>query len=443
MNEEERADWLARAIDDLLNYDRQRPKEPPPPELDREELNALMRIASARVDSSNKLMHTGLLYEGEVWQTVLDRLDRRRFSREVRPFDVNERADDAATARALEKMEVDELREIARLRRELAEQASSIAEEHRADVWNRVQSRLEATPDRRWIFPFFRRAGRPERSLAAIDRGQAGTGRSESAAEEVNGLMELARIRRYGSRIVRKAAQRSESPVWERVSRSILERGERSAAPRGSLWPKLAVAGAIGALVVAALGPLPATGIAGHPVVRVVGSVAEHIGVREVSAPPGEAGKPVVVEGTEMTAAEASLRLGVGVVTPEAPEGFEHTSSRFFDEPLTAASGGTFALTYVGPDGAAIVVYQEQASRADFAALSDSAVNVALADGTPATYVRGTWKAAEGGPAWSEDGAQTLVFERDGARTTVQYTGPEPDTGTLFAVADSMAAAAP
>ena len=49
MNDEERADWLARAIDDLLNRDRQRPKEPPPPELERDELNTLMRIAGERM----------------------------------------------------------------------------------------------------------------------------------------------------------------------------------------------------------------------------------------------------------------------------------------------------------------------------------------------------------------------------------------------------------
>ncbi|HEV8574031.1 MAG TPA: hypothetical protein VGR43_04915, partial [Dehalococcoidia bacterium] len=354
MNEEERAEWLARAIDDLLNYDRQRPKEPPPPELEREELNALMRIASARVDSSNKMMHTGLLYEGEVWQTVLDRLDRRRFSREVKPFDLNEQADDAATVRALEKMEVDELREIARLRRELAEQASSIAEEHRGDVWSRVQSRLEAEPERRRTFPFFRRAARPERSAPEPARGQRARSRVESAAKEVNGLMDLARTRRYGSRVVRKTARRSEDRVWDRVSSSVLQRGERIAAARGPLWPKLAVAGAIGALSVAALGPLPATGVAGHPVVRFVGSVAEHISVTEVNRAPGEAGTPVVVAGTEMTAAEASLRLGVVVLTPEAPAAFEHTSSRFFEEPLTAVSGGTFVLTYAGADGAGI-----------------------------------------------------------------------------------------
>jgi len=47
---------------------------------------------------------------------------------------------------------------------------------------------------------------------------------------------------------------------------------------------------------------------------------------------------------------------------------------------------------------------------------------------------------ADGTLAWSEGGAQTLVFERAGVRTTIQYTGPEADAPSLFAIADSMAA---
>src|SRR4029453_5372544 len=110
MNEEERAEWLARAIDDLVNKDRSRPKEPPPPELDRQELNALMRIAASRADAAQSSAHTGLQYEGTVWRRVPEPLDRRRVSREVRPLDAGEPGlDEAAAARALEQMEIEEL----------------------------------------------------------------------------------------------------------------------------------------------------------------------------------------------------------------------------------------------------------------------------------------------------------------------------------------------
>jgi hypothetical protein len=106
------------------------------PELDREELNA--RCASpARAENAQSLMHTGIQYEGEVWQRVLQRLDRRRTSRTVRPFDAADattEADEDSASRDLQEMEVDELRQIARLRRQLAEQAVTIAEAHRAEV---------------------------------------------------------------------------------------------------------------------------------------------------------------------------------------------------------------------------------------------------------------------------------------------------------------------
>ena len=157
MNEEERADWLARAIDDLLSSDRSRPKAPSPPKFERQELNALLRIANARAERGDASMQTGVQYEGAVWRRVLERLDRRRTSREVRPLDVSAPVspEEAAAAKALDEMEIDELREIARLRRSMAEQAASLAETHRDRVWERVQSRIQAQPQRRWPFTFF------------------------------------------------------------------------------------------------------------------------------------------------------------------------------------------------------------------------------------------------------------------------------------------------
>jgi hypothetical protein len=48
--------------------------------------------------------------------------------------------------------------------------------------------------------------------------------------------------------------------------------------------------------------------------------------------------------------------------------------------------------------------------------------------------------AADGAPTWADDSAQTLLFERNGVRTTIS-TRPEADGPSLFVVADSMAAA--
>jgi hypothetical protein len=441
MNEEERAEWLARAIDDLLNKDRQRPKEPPPPKLDREELNALLRIASARAEASNSLLHRGVQYEGEVWQRVLKRLDRRRFPREVRPFDAMEPAselDEFAAGLELEQMEIDELREIARMRREMAGRAASVGEPHRAEVWQRVQDRLHGKSRTR--FRFRRRKDDHDRLAAALDRTAAGEDVAETGDEEFDALVDVARYRTYWSQITRNAAREREGRLWVRISAAIRGRLLSAAAKETAPWRQLALASAVTAGVLLLLAPIPATGFAEHPVTRVVRSLAEHIGVRETAPPPPVTAAPVVVEGTALTPAEiSSLRLGVPVAEPSAPPaGFELASARYFSEPLTADSGGVFVLSYAGESGSAIVVYQERAGGADFSAATGSAEDVELADGTAATLVQGAWQEANGELIWQEGGAQTLVFDRDGTRTTIQYRGPVEEAPSLFALANGM-----
>jgi len=148
------------------------------------------------------------------------------------------------------------------------------------------------------------------------------------------------------------------------------------------------------------------------------------------------------VQGSEITAAEASERLGVRIAVPAAPpSGFELTSARFFDKALTADEGGTYTLTYTRAGGSSVIIYQERASAEQFAVEGGAATDVALSDGTAGTYVDGMWEPVDGKLVWSEGGAQTLVFDRWDVRTTIQYTGPEAEAASLFAIADSMAAA--
>ena len=441
MNEEERAEWLARAIDDLLNKDRQRPKEPPPPKFDREELNALLRIASARAEAADSRLNSGLPYEGEVWQRVLKRLDRRQFPREVRSFDApgpGSELDEFEAGRELEQMEIDELREIARMRREMAERAASLGEEHRAEVWQRVQGRLEGKGRTR--FRFRRRKDDQDRLAAALDRTAAGEDVADSGDEEFDTLVDVARYRTYWSQMTRNAAREREGRLWVRISSAIRARLLSAAANETAPWRQLALASAVTALALLVLAPIPATGFADHPVTRAVRSLAEHIGVRETAMPPRVSAAPVVVEGTALTPAEvSSLRLGVPVTEPSAPPaGFELASTRFFPQPLTADSGGVFVMTYARESGSAVVVYQERAGGADFSAATGSAENVQLADGTAATFVEGTWQEMDGGLVWQADAAQTLVFDRDGARTTIQYRGPAEEAPSLFALANGM-----
>jgi hypothetical protein len=497
MNDEERADWLARAIDDMLSSSRQRPKEPPPPELERDELNALMRIAGERIESGQTRLQSGLQYEGEVWQGVLHKLDRRRRPRKVRTSgaDAAPLEDQLAAEHRLEQMEIDELRSIAKMRRELAEDAASIAETHRDEVWQRVVSRLheppEPRPKKRSRFPFFWRNPDKNPPGSALDCIGSG-GLEPGPGDEVEGLVEIVRTRSYWSQLAKKAARDREERVWTRVSRTLLDNSSSPARPEalvgraeqdapasggtwwpklvfatiiiglvylalgkrdkrggrekrtavGGWWPRMAAAAVILAVAVAALGPLPATGFADHPFAAFGRSVAEHVGVRETPAPPTIGSEePVVFAGREVTVAEASVLLGAAVRVPPAPQGFALRASRYFDAALTADEGGTYALTYAGPEQASVVVYQERASGGDLAAGEGAAIDVALKDGTAATYVKGAWQATGEALTWSAGAGQTLVFERAGLRITLQYTGPEADAPSLFALAQSMAPA--
>jgi hypothetical protein len=486
MNDEERADWLARAIDDLLSRDRQRPTESPPPELERQELNSLLRIAGDRLDAADTRMQAGLQYEGEVWRGVLRKLDRRKKPRKktsaagskVLPeqqFDLEQN---------LDQFEIEELRQIAKMRREMAEQAAMIAEAHRDDVWQRVQSRMNATPQakpqRSGRFPFFWM----KRTDDGAAQGRAPAKLQEleaSGRAEMESLLDIAGARSYLSQMAKASAGERQQRVWGGITRTI-KKDKRykldERADRGAWWPGLAYGAALIALlvvafrtrdkkrepdeqtavapwwpraaaaavtlavVVAAIAPLPATGFADHPAIELGRSIAERVGVRETNARPPAPGldSPVAFPGREVTLSEASTLIGAQLRVPPAPEGFELRATRFFEGAVTADSGGAYALTYVGPENKSLVVFQERASGADLSAAEGSATNVILDDGTAATYVRGAWEPVDADISWDADGGQTLVFERGGVRTTVQYTGPEATAPSLFAVADSMTA---
>ena len=451
MNDEERADWLARAIDDLLSRDRQRPKEPPPPELERDELNALMRIAGERIESGQTRLQAGLQYEGDVWKGVLRKLDRRRRPRKVKrsnPPPAVPPDDQFALERDLEQFEIDELRDIAKMRRKLAEEAASIAEAHRDDVWQRVQSRLEdPTPEkrsRRRRLPFSRQKEAVE-PPGFLRKGSKDENADPEDHAEMESLLDVARTRRYWSQLTKNAARAGSERVWTRVSKTIIRHKREGRETRVRLaetgwWPRVAAVAAVLALLVAAVGPLPATGFADHPFIAVGRSVAEHLGVREAAPPAIPPSEPLSLTGRDVTVAEATALLGVAVAVPPAPETYALQATRFFEEALTADSGGAFVLTYAGPDDASVAVYQERASGADLAASGGSATDVALADGTAATYVQGAWQAADGVLTWNDTAGQTLVFERGGLRTTVQYMGPQETAPSLFALADRMTA---
>jgi hypothetical protein len=129
------------------------------------------------------------------------------------------------------------------------------------------------------------------------------------------------------------------------------------------------------------------------------------------------------------------------------PPGFRQVSATYYPQPLTAGEGGVFLLAYAGDAGLerasppTILIYQERASGDDIAVLQGYALERTLSDGTPATYVQGSWRTSGSQIVWGEDGALSLVFDRAGLRTIIHVIdGAVMGAGDLQAIAESMRA---
>jgi len=210
-------------------------------------------------------------------------------------------------------------------------------------------------------------------------------------------------------------------------------------------WQRLAAAGAVLAVAIAAVGPIPATGLAHHPAAEFARFVGGHIGVSETSAPPNVPPVTQVIEGADLTAQDASALVGVPVhKSTFVPSGYHEASARYFPTPITADEGGVYVLSYEnsGPGGSTgiILVFQERASDTSITVKEGFAQDISLfATGTAATYVNGAWQPNGGKLTWGEPGAQTLVFDLGGLRTIVQSSATDISLTDLVAIADSLA----
>jgi hypothetical protein len=159
--------------------------------------------------------------------------------------------------------------------------------------------------------------------------------------------------------------------------------------------------------------------------------------VIEGTSPPAETGAPVVIEGVPVSTAEASRLLGVDVSQPDAASlGLELTSSIYYPTGLTSA-GGVFLLSYSSDDGT-LLVFQEAASGAGLASGAESAQDVTLPDGTAATFFEGGWVPGDAGFTWTAGSARTLVFDGDGVRTIIQYSGTGAGLSELVEIAGGL-----
>lgn len=463
MSRGERAERLARAIEDLVQG-RQ------PPQLDDDELEELLQIARIRLDAGQAAARAGAHQERSIWEQVVSELEKIRH-RKNGHSSAPPKATNLMTGDAPGKFDVQELQDIINLRRQIAEEATSLAEMHRDAVWQKVQARLQAGESETrgfFPFPFRRRNPQVETFAGALDRLVLGEPVWEANDSQLQELLQLAQARRAVAKAAITGTGDAQGRVWARLRPRLMARlldGRRSrslapvfggsaaagAMPRGVGWPKLAAGAALAALVLVAFGPLPATGLAGHPLAVVVRFVGGHVGVSETTTPPTVPPPTEVVEALDVSVEQASELLGLPVREPTfLPEGFRQVSSRYYPQPLSAASGGVFLLAYElasGAGGAAsptLLIFQEQAGESAIAVEAGFVQDVVLPDGTAASYVEGSWRPAGSELVWGDRAAQTVVFDADGVRTVIAYIdGPKLDPTALLAVASGLASAGP
>jgi len=458
MTHGERAERLARAIEDLVQG-RQ------PPRLNDDELEELLKIARIRLESGQVAARAGAYQERSVWEQVVSQLERLRHKTNGHTSTPARPADPAAGGVPGE-FDIRGLQDVIDLRRQIAEDAASIAELHRDAVWQKIQARLQAGErEKRGFMPVpFRRRNREADTFAgALDGLALGEPVWETRDSQLQELLQLAQARRAVTRAAQTAVGDAQGRVWARLrprlmARLLDSRGHRTRAPvlaeastGQRAWPRLAGGAALAALILAALGPLPATGLASHPFAAVVRFVGGHVGVSETTTPPAVPPPTEVVEAQDVSAAQASELLGAPVREPAfLPQGFRLVSSRYYRQGLSADTGGVFVMAYenasdVG-DGSSptLLIFQERAGATTIAVAEGFVQDFVLPDGSEVSYVEGSWQPAGSELVWGDRAAQTVVADADGVRTVIEYVdGPRLNPTELLAIAAGLQSVGP
>lgn len=450
MHDQDRADKLAKAIEEMVQG--RMPKD-----LDDEELQQLLQIAKIRLDAARQAAEAGAEAQSTVLERLIARLNVLQKQGNAEPNDstaAHDLPEDIAADREdAEHLDVKEIQEVINLRRQMAEHAATISEAHRETVWQRVQARIQASQSEKRSFfrwPFRRRDREADDFGATLDRMILGKPIWEAGDSRLEELLRLARIRRVAAATAHTGFLDQQARVWARLRPRLMARLSRSRHPPAfqgratAPWPKLAAAGAAVALVAAALGPIPATGLAHHPVTEFARFLGGHIGVSETSAPPTVPPVTEVIQSNDVSADQASTLLGLPVYEPTfLPSGYHQVSSQYFPRALTADQGGLFVLAYQNSSltgsPQTILIYQERASSNSIVVEGGFAQDIWLSAGTRATYVNGTWRPTGTDLTWGEDDAETILFDLGGLRTVIYTTDGDLPLADLVAIADSLA----
>src|SRR3972149_2074773 len=131
MRDEDRADMLARAIEEMVQGGL-------PEDLGDEEMDELLQIARIRLDVARMASQTGAETQDAVLERLIARLHVLRGehnSGETHPSTVDSTGDFAPDDDDPEHVGVRELQDVISMRHSAAAEAAGIAEQHRKAVW--------------------------------------------------------------------------------------------------------------------------------------------------------------------------------------------------------------------------------------------------------------------------------------------------------------------
>lgn len=408
MNERERAEALARAIDRLIRGEHNNELS-----VEDDDLRSLMRVAEARRQAGLEAGRQAADHESAVWQRLTARLKE---------------SDHAPAAQE------QDMRDIIAARRRAAEDVHELAEQHREEVWRRVQEKVanQKPAPRRRIFGFLQ--ARTEGDLPLRRAAWGDTSLILTGDPDTDSLMRVALANSALHRATPASPAQQQLRLRMRSDPARLREDPAPRQPERHHGPGLLLRAGAVALVVAAaavLGPVPFTGLEGSPAAAAIRFAGDHLGVTETDQPPPAPGEATVIDGEEMSVTDAAARLRLPLSAPEALLGAPAARQQLFP---AGADGGVFVTTY----GDTLALYQEPAGGPARAVPEGTTVDT-LVNGLPATYYEGAWvPGTDGALSWSATGAQTLVFERAGVRFTLVYTGAALTLSDFLAAAGTI-----
>jgi hypothetical protein len=453
MNEEEQAKMICDAIDALLRG------EEPDMELDDQEFVELLRIARLRYQASRALANVGLTYQELLRRVLQARMvasqmeesgDKVNDSPPEVPSIMSENPSDF-----LDPLDpgYGKLVNFLDFQPRAARTAAAVP-----TTAHQTQPKTR-TMIRHWARRSDRTSKKAEALSDALDRVVSSRKRNISVGDaDIDELLQVAQLRRFVGRSLAAAGSPYKRRLWTvlRMRLATSLRRQSYAAQRPSIiaavgrlsWQQAAAAAAAIALLLAALGPLPATGLAEHPISHLLSFVDQRVGVQEVDGPPPTE-VPTSLPGQPMLPEEAQSLLGLPVREPShLPEGFELASSLYYPESITSPEQGTFVLIYTlgGADPTTLadtepqlLIYQDRASPDTMAVMNGQAEDVVLAGDVSATYARFLWTTGEQGTLEGADpSAESLFFDNGDVHVIITYINADQEKEDLLRIAESM-----